>query len=206
MAKVSPTILGSNLLRIEEEINKIKDADFLHYDVMDGHFVPNITYGVRLYDQIKEKFPSLKIEVHLMVREVEKFIEYFSKPYCYIFHPSSTVDIPSTIKLIRSKRSKVGIALNPDESFDKVGKYKSSVDLVLVAGSYVGFGGQKLFADTFDRVKYVRKRFKGLIEVDCGVNGENAKKLVEAGTDILVSGAYIFERDTEKRLNYLKSL
>lgn len=206
MAKVSATILGADLLHIEEEVEKVKTADFLHYDVMDGHFVPNLTYGNGIYDQIRDKFPKLRMDVHLMVKDCDKLIPLFKEADIITFHLPSTNNPAQTIKEIKKHGSKVGIALNPDEEFEMIEKYSNEIDLILVLGAFAGLSGQKFRPETIDKVRRIRDKFKGLLEVDCGVNGENAKDLVEAGIDILVSSSFLFEKDTTERLAYLKSL
>lgn len=206
MAQVAVSLIGANQLNFSDEIKRVENADYLHYDVMDGHFVPNITLGTKLFEQIRETFPNMKVEVHLLVQEPEKFIPLFTNPFCIIVHPSTVKSIPTIIQLIKEQNSKVGFALNPDEEFDTIDSYVSQTDLIVVMGTFGGFSGRKLLPETYGKIKNIRKRYKGLIEIDCGVDEFTAEDLVKAGADILLSGSYLFKENTKERLLQLKSL
>lgn len=206
MAKVSASILGADSLNLEKDIEKVRDADFLHFDVMDGHSVPNLSFGTKVYKKIQETFPKVRVEVHLMVENSEKFVEMFPKAYVVIFHPVTTKKAGKLVRDIHSSGSNVGLALNPDEEIDNIMPFLKEIDLVLVMGVYAGFGGQKFIVGTLEKIKSLREVYKGVIEVDGGANDNSARAIVEAGADVLVSGSFLFAKDTKKRLLKLQHL
>ena len=168
---------------------------------MDGHFVPNITIGPEVISKLR-KYTSLPFDVHLMISPVDNFIKNFADAGADIItiHPEATKDIINSIKKIKSHNKKAGISLNPETSVDKVLPVLNSIDLVLIMSVNPGFGCQKFMQETLEKVKILRKeidnkKLKVQIEIDGGINFENAKKAIKAGVDILVSGTTIFKEN-----------
>jgi len=201
--KISPSILSADFSKLGNEIQDLEKAgaDLIHIDVMDGHFVPNITIGPEVINKLR-KYTSLPFDVHLMISPVDNFINDFAKAGADIItiHPEATNDLASSIKKIKSYNKKAGVSLNPETSVDKVLPVISSIDLVLVMSVNPGFGGQKFMKETLKKVKILRekinaKKLKTQIEIDGGINFENARMAVEAGVDILVSGTTIFQEN-----------
>jgi len=214
--KISPSILSADFSKLGEEIQNLEkaNADLIHIDVMDGHFVPNITIGPSVISKLR-KYTSLPFDVHLMIKPVNKFIESFAKAGADIItiHPEATEDLNESIKLIKSYNKKVGISLNPETSVEKVLPVLKSINLVLIMSVNPGFGGQKFIEKTLDKVKILRKEIDNnkldvKIEIDGGIDFENAKLAKKAGVDILVSGTTIFKEnrgDLKKNINILKT-
>ena len=201
--KISPSILSADFSKLGNEIQDLEKAgaDLIHIDVMDGHFVPNITIGPGVIKKLR-KYTSLPFDVHLMISPVNNFIKNFANAGADIItiHPEATNDLIDSIKKIRSYNKKVGIALNPETSVDKILPVLNLIDLVLVMSVHPGFGGQKFIEATLDKVRMLRKEIdkKKLtiqIEIDGGINFENSKKARKAGVDILVSGTTIFKEN-----------
>ena len=216
LIKIWPSILSADFSKLGSEIQDLEkaNADLIHIDVMDGHFVPNITIGPDVISKLK-KYTKLPFDVHLMISPVDNFIENFANAGADIItiHPEATNNIEASIKKIKSFKKKVGISLNPETSVKKVLPILNSIDLVLVMSVNPGFGGQKFIKETLEKVKILRKeidlnKFKTLIEIDGGINFENAKIAKEAGVDILVSGTTIFKEnggDLKKNIQLLKT-
>ena len=214
--KISPSILSANFSKLGSEIQDLEnaEADFIHIDVMDGHFVPNITIGPEVIKELR-KYTSLPFDVHLMISPVHDFIKNFADAGADIItiHPEATTDLISSIKKIKSYNKKVGISLNPETSVDKVLPVLNIIDLVLVMSVNPGFGGQKFIENTLDKVKLLRKKIdeKKLnvqIEIDGGINFDNSKMAKKSGVDILVSGTTIFkenEGDLKKNIQLLRT-
>ena len=201
--KISPSILSADFSKLGVEIQNLEKAkaDFIHIDVMDGHFVPNITIGPDVIIKLR-KYTSLPFDVHLMISPVNNFIKNFAEAGADIItiHPEATIDLPSSIKKIKSFNKKAGVSLNPGTSIDKVLPVLNTIDLVLIMSVNPGFGGQKFMEETLEKVKILRKeidnqKLKTQIEIDGGINFENAKMAKEAGVDILVSGTTIFKEN-----------
>ena len=201
--KISPSILSADFSKLGEEIQNLEkaEADLIHIDVMDGHFVPNITIGPEVISKLR-KYTSLPFDVHLMISPVDNFIKNFADAGADIItiHPEATKDIINSIKKIKSHNKKAGISLNPETSVDKVLPVLNSIDLVLIMSVNPGFGGQKFMQETLEKVKILRKeidnnKLKVQIEIDGGINFENSKKAIKAGVDILVSGTTIFKEN-----------
>ena len=201
--KISPSILSADFSKLGNEIKDLENAgaDFIHIDVMDGHFVPNITIGPQVINKLR-KYTSLPFDVHLMISPVHDFIKSFADAGADIItiHPEATNDLVSSIKKIKSYNKKVGVSLNPKTSIDKVLPVLNLIDLVLVMSVNPGFAGQKFMKDTLEKVKVLRKeidskKLKTQIEIDGGINFENAKMAITAGVDILVSGTTIFKEN-----------
>ena len=201
--KISPSILSADFSNLGREIQNLEraKADLIHIDVMDGHFVPNITIGPEVINKLR-KYTSLPFDVHLMISPVHDFIKNFADAGADIItiHPEATNDLVSSIKKIKSYNKKVGVSLNPKTSVDKVLPILSLIDLVLIMSVNPGFGGQKFMEETLEKVKVLRKeidtkKFKTQIEIDGGINFENAKMAKKAGVNILVSGTTIFKEN-----------
>ena len=201
--KISPSILSADFSKLGNEIKDLEKAgaDLIHIDIMDGHFVPNITIGPEVINKLR-KYTSLPFDVHLMISPVHNFIKNFADAGADIItiHPEATNDLASSIKKIKSYDKKAGVSLNPETSVDKVLPVINSIDLVLVMSVNPGFGGQKFMKETLEKVKILRKeidskKLKTEIEIDGGINFENAKMASEAGVDILVSGTTIFKEN-----------
>jgi len=214
--KISPSILSADFSKLGSEIQNLEKAkaDFIHIDVMDGHFVPNITIGPEVIAKLR-KHTSLPFDVHLMISPVHKFIKSFANAGADIItvHPEATKNILDTIKEIKSFNKKVGISLNPETSVDKVIPVLDQIDLVLVMSVNPGFGGQKFMSETLEKVKVLRqeidkRKLKVQIEIDGGINFENAKEAKKAGVNILVSGTTIFKEnkgDLKKNIEMLRT-
>ena len=201
--KISPSILSADFSKLGSEIRDLEmaKADLIHIDVMDGHFVPNITIGPEVINKLR-KYTSLPFDVHLMISPVHNFIKNFAEAGADIItiHPEATNDVESSIKKIKSYKKKAGISLNPETSINKVLPILNLIDLVLVMSVNPGFGGQKFISESLEKVKILRKeidkkKYKTQIEIDGGINFENSKTAIQAGVDILVSGTTIFKEN-----------
>ena len=201
--KVSPSILAADFGNIERECNLIdkSDADWFHLDVMDGIFVPNISFGMPIVKAIR-KMTSKPLDVHLMITQPERYIEKFIDIGSDIisFHIEATNKMEENISIIKSKNVKAGIAINPDTSIGDLKDIISKIDLVCLMGVFPGFAGQKFIENTFDRLKELKalikdSNSKALIEVDGGVNEKNHMDLKSLGADVLVAGSYIFNSE-----------
>ena len=214
--KISPSILSADFSKLGSQIQDLEkaQADLIHIDVMDGHFVPNITIGPEVINKLR-KYTSLPFDVHLMISPVHHFIKNFAQAGADIItiHPEATSDLISSIKKIKSYNKKAGISLNPETPVSKVIPVLNLIDLVLIMSVNPGFGGQKFMEETLEKVKILRKeidskKFKVQIEIDGGINFENSKMAKEAGVDILVSGTTIFKEnggDLKKNIQLLKT-
>jgi ribulose-phosphate 3-epimerase len=214
--KISPSILSADFSKLGSEILELEKAkaDLIHIDVMDGHFVPNITIGPDMINKLR-KCTSLPFDVHLMISPVHNFIKNFADAGADIItiHPEATDDLKSSIKKIKSFNKKAGVSLNPETSIDKVLPVLDSIDLVLIMSVNPGFGGQKFMKETLEKVKVLRKKIDAAklntqIEIDGGINFENSIMAKEAGVDILVSGTTIFKEnngDLKKNIQLLRT-
>ena len=213
---IAPSILSANFGFLAEEVKSIDKAgaDWIHLDVMDGHFVPNITIGPEVINKLR-KYTSLPFDVHLMISPVHHFIESFAQAGADIItiHPEATSDLISSIKKIKSYNKKAGVSLNPETPVSKVLPVLNLIDLVLIMSVNPGFGGQKFMEETLEKVKILRKeidskKFKVQIEIDGGINFENSKMAIKAGVDILVSGSTVFKANQgnlKKNIQLLKT-
>jgi ribulose-phosphate 3-epimerase len=214
--KISPSILAADFSRLGSEIQNLEKAgaDFIHIDVMDGHFVPNITIGPEVINKLR-KHTSLPFDVHLMISPVHNFIKDFAEAGADIItiHPEATKDLTDSIKKIKSYNKKAGVSLNPETPVDKVLPILNLIDLVLIMSVNPGFGGQKFMKETLKKVQILRKEIdsknlKAQIEIDGGINFDNAKMAIEAGVNILVSGTTIFKEnkgDLKKNIQLLRT-
>ena len=216
LVKISPSILSADFSKLGSEIQNLEKAkaDLIHIDVMDGHFVPNITIGPEVISKLR-KYTSLPFDVHLMISPVNNFIKNFADAGADIItiHPEATDNLIDSIDKIKSFGKKVGISLNPETSVEKVIPVIDEIDLVLVMSVNPGFGGQKFMEKVLEKVKVLRKeidkkKLKAQIEIDGGINFENAALAKKAGADILVSGTTIFREnggDLKKNIQLLRS-
>ena len=215
--QISPSILSADFSQLGREIRKLEDAgaDMIHVDVMDGHFVPNLTIGPPVIKALK-KDSSLPFDVHLMISPVHEYIESYANAGADIItiHPEATDDLLGSINKIKELKKKVGISLNPETKIEIVKEFLDQIDLILVMSVNPGFGGQKFMPEVLDKVKKldeIRKSLKlnYVIEIDGGINFENSKLAIKSGVNILVSGTTIFENnngDIKKNIDLLKAI
>ena len=201
--QISPSILSADFSQLGNEIKRLEDAgaDMIHVDVMDGHFVPNLTIGPPVIKALR-KYTNLIFDVHLMISPVHKYIEDFAKAGADIItiHPEATNDLNESIKHIKDLKKKVGVSLNPNTEIDLIKKELKNIDLILVMSVYPGFGGQKFIPEVIKKIELLKKikdkeNYKYDIEVDGGINFTNSKDVVNAGANILVSGTTIFKEN-----------
>lgn len=210
MIQISPSILSADFSRLGDEVKEICElgADYIHVDVMDGHFVPNISFGAGVMKSLNE-VSSVPYDVHLMIEDPDKYLDTFvtDKTEFITVHQEACVHLDRTIEHIKSLGNgviKAGVSLNPATPVDLLSCIIDKVDLVLIMSVNPGFGGQKFIPQSIDKVRELsrirdEKDLKFLIEVDGGVNGDNAHLLKEAGADILVAGSYIFKSGDRKK-------
>ena len=201
--KISPSILSADFSQLGNEIKRLEEggADLIHVDVMDGHFVPNLTIGSPVIKVLRQ-YSTLPFDVHLMISPVHKYIKDYAEAGADIItiHPEATENIESSVSLIKKLNKKIGLSLNPDTSIEIIEKFLSSIDLVLIMSVYPGFGGQKFIPNIVNKIKKLKsikekQNLKFDIEVDGGINFDNSKLVVEAGANILVSGTTIFKNN-----------
>ena len=214
--QISPSILSADFSQLGSEIKRLEDggADMIHVDVMDGHFVPNLTIGPPVIKALRNQ-SSLKFDVHLMISPVHKYIEAYAKAGADIItiHPEATENLENSIKKIKELKKKVGVSLNPETKIDLITNFLEQIDLVLIMSVNPGFGGQKFMPEVLTKIKDLKKiqKDKNLnfdIEIDGGINFDNCKIAIEAGANILVSGTTVFKSnngDIKKNINLLKS-
>ncbi len=214
--QISPSILSADFSQLGNEIKRLEKggADMIHVDVMDGHFVPNLTIGPPVIKSLK-KYSKLIFDVHLMISPVHKYIEAYSDAGADIItiHPEATKDLRSSILKIKELKKKVGVSLNPETQIDTIIEFLKDIDLVLIMSVNPGFGGQKFMPDVLKKIKELKKIQKEKkidfdIEIDGGINFDNCKTAIEAGANIIVSGTTIFKSnngDIKKNIELLKS-
>ncbi len=214
--QISPSILSADFSQLGNEIKRLEEggADLIHVDVMDGHFVPNLTIGPPVIKALKKNC-SIKFDVHLMISPVHKYIDAYSDAGADIItiHPEATENLSASIKKIKDLGKKVGVSLNPETKVNVIKEYLNKIDLVLIMSVNPGFGGQKFMPEVLEKIRELKLIQKKQnidfdIEIDGGINFENSKIAIEAGANILVSGTTIFKSnngDIKKNIDLLKS-
>ncbi len=215
--QISPSILSADFSQLGSEIRKLEEggADLIHVDVMDGHFVPNLTIGPPVIKNLR-KYTKIPFDVHLMISPVHNYIENYAKAGADIItiHPEATEDLKESINLIKKIGKKAGVSLNPKTEIKTLMKEIENIDLVLVMSVNPGFGGQKFMPEILEKIKELKKikdknQYHFDIEVDGGINFSNSKLVLEAGANILVSGTTIFKEnngDIKTNIEKLKSM
>jgi ribulose-phosphate 3-epimerase len=215
--QISPSILSADFSQLGNEIKRLKEAgaDMIHVDVMDGHFVPNLTIGPPVIKALK-KDSSIPFDVHLMISPVHKYIEAFANAGADIItiHPEATDNLQESIDRIKEFKKKVGVSLNPETKVDIIKKFLSQIDLILIMSVNPGFGGQKFMPEVLDKIKELanireKEKLTFDIEIDGGINFDNSKLAIEAGANILVSGTTIFKSNDgniKKNIDLLRTV
>ncbi len=213
--QISPSILSADFSQLGTEIKRLEEggADMIHVDVMDGHFVPNLTIGPPVIKALR-KHCSLIFDVHLMISPVHKYIDAYADAGADIItiHPEATDNLENSIKKIKEKNKNVGVSLNPETKIDLIIDLLDQIDLVLIMSVNPGFGGQKFMPEVLDKIKELKKireqkKLNFDIEIDGGINFDNCKSAIDAGANILVSGTTVFKSndgDIKKNINLLK--
>ncbi len=214
--KISPSILSADFSQLGNEIKRLEDggADMIHVDVMDGHFVPNLTIGPPVIKALRN-YTKLPFDVHLMITPVHKYIKNYAEAGADIItiHPEATDNLKESINHIRELGKKVGVSLNPNTKIDIIKEFFSEINLILIMSVHPGFGGQKFIPEVLVKIKELKKikdqkNFNFDIEVDGGINFDNSKLAIEAGANILVSGTTIFKNNNgniKKNIDTLKA-
>ena len=215
--QISPSILSADFSQLGNEIKRLEEggADMIHVDVMDGHFVPNLTIGPSVIKSLRN-YTKLPFDVHLMIKPVHKYIKSYAEAGANIItiHPEATDNLKDSIKHIKELGKKVGVSLNPDTKTDIIKEFLSKLDLILIMSVHPGFGGQKFIPEVLSKIEELKdiklkENLKFDIEVDGGIDFNNSKLVVKAGANILVSGTTIFKNnngDIKKNIEILKSI
>jgi ribulose-phosphate 3-epimerase len=213
--KISPSILSADFSQLGNEIKRLEEggADMIHVDVMDGHFVPNLTMGPPVIKALR-KYTKLLFDVHLMISPVHKYIQDYADAGADIItiHPEATDNLKDSINHIKKLNKKVGISLNPKTKIDIILNFLDEIDLILIMSVNPGFGGQKFMPEVLDKIKKLKtireeKKLNFDIEIDGGINFDNNKLAIEAGANILVSGTSVFKNNNgniKKNIDLLK--
>ena len=215
--QISPSILSADFNQLGNEIKRLEEAgaDMIHVDVMDGHFVPNLTMGPPVIKALR-KYAKLPFDVHLMISPVHKYIKDYADAGADILtiHPEATDNLEESIKHIKNLGKKVGISLNPNTETNIIKKFLAEINLVLIMSVHPGFGGQKFIPEVLVKIKELKKikdqqNLNFDIEVDGGINFDNSKLVIDAGANILVSGTTIFKNNNgniKKNIDTLKAI
>ena len=215
--QISPSILSADFSKLGDEIKRLEEggADMIHVDVMDGHFVPNLTIGPPVIKALR-KYTKLPFDVHLMITPVHKYIKDFADAGSDIItiHPEATKNLKESVFHIKELNKKVGLSLNPNTKITEIESLLNNIDLVLIMSVFPGFGGQKFIPETINKIKDLKEikdknNYSFDIEVDGGINFSNSKDVINAGANILVSGTTIFREnngDIQKNIETLKSV
>ena len=212
MKIIAPSVLSADFgdLRRDIEMLNRSEAEWIHVDVMDGTFVPNISFGFPVMEPLK-KYATKPLDVHLMIVHPEKYVERFCDAGAWSvgFHLEAVEDPLPILHLIRNKGVRTCLTINPEIDVKRLDPYLGEVDMVLLMSVFAGFGGQKFIPETMDKLRYVREQItsrglKTLVEIDGGVNVENAHELFEAGADVLVAGSAVFKAaDPEQTIHQM---
>ena len=214
MVKIAPSILAADLLNIKNEVINVDNAgaEFIHIDVMDGHFVPNLSFG---YNMVKTLRPITKkiLDVHLMISPVEPFIKEFINAGSDIisFHPEADKNTKEIISTIKKSNCKVGIAVHPNIKIEEIKEFLNDVDLVIIMTVIPGFGGQKFLEDQVQKISELKEIRKNInanyeIEIDGGINYQTSKICIDKGADILVAGSYVYGAPKEEYKDKINSI
>ena len=207
---LAPSLLSANFYNLENDLKVLKDEKikYLHLDVMDGMFVPNISLGVPVIESIKKHtVDDFILDTHLMVERPERYITNFKNAGADILtiHQEATIDFCETLAIIKEQGMQAGISVNPETDIKKIDECLKIADLVLVMSVHPGFGGQKFIEETLDKVKYLKEmrdknNYNYMIEIDDGINIDNVGKVLEAGVDIVVAGSAVFKNEIKKNI------
>ncbi|MBR1674606.1 MAG: ribulose-phosphate 3-epimerase [Eubacterium sp.] len=215
MNKLSPSMLSIDFGNIEENIKKVREAgsDYIHVDVMDGVFVPNISFGPPVIQYVKKAAGDMPLDVHLMIVEPERYVDAFKKSGADMLtiHYESTKDVRAVVKLIKDAGMKAGVSIKPATPVSVLKGLLGEVDMVLIMSVEPGFGGQSFIEETYEKLREVKALIKAEgadcdVEVDGGVSLDNLEQILEAGANVIVAGSAIFKNDIEKNVKMFKDI
>ncbi len=212
MITIAPSILAADPLNMGEDIRRVLSCgiDTLHVDVMDAHFVPNLSYGPAIVEAVKKEFPSVRLDTHLMMDNPYKYIEAFFKAGSdeITVHLEIEENKRDVLKRIHYFGAKAGLSIKPNTPYEALEPYLDNLDLILIMSVEPGFGGQKFMPESLEKLKALRKMgYKNTLSIDGGINAENAEAVVKSGADRLVMGTAVFKsKNLRQTLNALKAL